>query len=368
MPRIKLSDYYSTKQLNLIKRWNVSITAIKSLAEVAQNQSGISDTYVAVVDIEGDPDSRNWEIIGWHNSTYTLTNGTEVTVRGLDLKASDGSSGYLHIDGTKTESYTDQYGNSVIVKGTTENDPVTYIDRRDYTNRLQRVETLNSDLQSEVDPFVNGTWTAFQDGQINASDVISRNNLMFRYGTDALNNSNQSLYDSTAALASMGLDTPNINNTGSMTVVYEGVTYEGMVLAREAPNGTWETNTTYNTAEIGGTVLLATTDGQRIDMEGEFTLQEMKNQDGDQIEETQATKVVYKTSNTSEILDKMNRILELRAQVEATKPKAGGGGTSTDDDGNGFLEALASFLGISAGAAAVVLLGAGVVVYKVYTP
>ncbi len=54
-------------------------------------------------------------------------------------------------------------------------------------------------------------------------------------------------------------------------------------------------------------------------MEETFTLQEMKNQDGDQIEETRATKVVYKTSNTSELLDKMDQIAELRAQIEATK-------------------------------------------------
>jgi len=371
--REAIESYYASKQMNMIERWNVSVRAMLSAEEVAQNQSEVSDDLVQMSfayggdtywrGLEENLVTKEVELVngstkdvlmmkGYSNSDYTVFYGVWGTKKG---------------DGSDTDVASSQQSD-IRVKGPTENhDDVFLMKSQGYETAWDQTQAMNSDLQSEVDPFVNSTWTAYQNGEINASDVISRNNLMFRYGTDALNNSNQSLYDSTAALSTMGLDTPNINSTGSMTVEYEGVTYEGMVLAQEAPNGTWETGTTYNTSNIGGTVLLATTDGQRIDMKGEFTLQEMKNQDGDQIEETQATKVVYKTSNTSELLDKMDRIIELRQQIEATKPKASTGGGDSGD-GSGLLKALASFLGISAGAAAVVLIGAGVLVFKIYTP
>jgi len=372
--RAAVSDYYASKQVNMIERWNVSVASMLSAEEVAKNQSGVDDAFVQFAfttsqgtfyrDISDNIQTREVELV----------NGSTKDVKMIKTYSNSDYTVWYSVWGTKKSdgSDTDVASSSeswVRVKAPDSNyEKIVMMEHGGYETAWDQTQAMNSDLQSEVDPFVNSTWTAYQNDEINASDVISRNNLMFRYGTDALNNSNQSLYDSTAALSTMGLDTPNINNTGSMTVVYEGVEYTGMVLAQEAPNGTWETGETYNTSNIGGTVLLATTDGQRIDMKGEFTLEAMKNQDGDQIEETQATKVVYKTSNTSELLNKMERIAELRAQIEATKPKAGGGGTSDGGDGPGFLEALASFLGISAGAAAVVLLGAGVVVYKVYTP
>jgi len=370
--RAAISDYYASKQVNMIERWNVTVESMLSAEEVAKNQSGVDDAFVQYAfttsqgtfyrDISSDVSTREVELV----------NGSTKDVKMIQTYSNSDYTVYYSVWGTKKGdgSDTDVASSSeswVRVKAPDSNyDKIQMMKHGGYETAWDRTQALNTDLQNEVDPFVNATWTAFQNGEINASDVLSRNNLMFRYGTDALNNTDQSLYDSTAALASMGLDTPNINSTGSMTVVYEGVTYEGMVLAREAPNGTWETGTTYNTSNIGGTVLLATTDGERIDMEGEFRLESMKNQDGDQIEETQATKVVYKTSNTTELLNKMEEIAELRAQIEATKPKAGSGGTS--GDGSDFLAALASFLGISAGAAAVVLVGAGVLVFKIYSP
>ncbi len=393
-----IQDYYAKKQVNKVERWNVSIASYEQMRETAENQSGITqapldpidgakpmdgshtpgDSYVGFTGSQstaGDGDRKSAVLWEFTTREVELVNGSTKEAKAVKFAVSDLDDNSQEETLTMTPTsgqLSTGWGVTVdklaVQPPNEDYDRVDYLNPSGYKERFNKVETMNSDLQSEVDPFVNGTWTAFQDGQISASDVISRNNLMFRYGTDALNNSNASLYDSTAALSTMGVDTPNINSTGSMTVEYDGVEYTGMVLAREAPNGTWETGTTYNTSEIGGVVLLATTDGERIDMEGEFTLQEMKNQDGDQIQETQATKVVYKTSNTTELLDKMERILELRAQVEATKPKAGGGGTSDVDGGSGLFESLAAFLGISAGAAAVVVLGVGVIAVKIYSP
>ena len=364
-----IADYYATKQVNLIERWNVTIQGSYTLQKVAENQTGISDDYV---DAMGSGSAWEYSYDSFLTKTGSqsvgLVNGSSAPVTSVTAKSGNSEGGFsaylvndpgaddgdVKFDGIVVRAPNSNYEDKVLVRFS------------NYESRWDRIETLNSDLQSEVDPFVNATWTAFQSGEIRASDVISRNNLMFRYGTDAVGNDNSSLYDNTAALATMGLSSPNLSSTGSMTVEYEGVTYTGMVLAQEAPNGSWQAGTTYNTSNIGGTVLLATTSGERIDMKGEFTLQAMKNQDGDDIQETQATKVVYKTSNTSELLAKMDRIIELREQIESTKPKAGGGGTTSD--GSSLLDQLAALLGISAGAAAVVLVGVGVLVFKFYSP
>ncbi len=301
-----IQDYYAAKQVNQIERWNVSRQAIVDMAETAKNQSGIGSEYVHTYADTG-VDKEN-SISGTADpDTETLVNGSTHQVAALWVDRKDGFGGDISLVDPKADST--EVSGSWTIRGVDVKPPnedyseIRVISPGKMHARYEKISTLNSDLQSEVDPFVNSTWEAFQNDQIQAYDVISRNNLMFRYGTDALNNTNQSLYDSTAALATMGLDTPNLNSTGSMTVVYDGSEYTGMVLAQEAPNGTWETNRTYNTENIGGTVLLATTDGQRIDMKGNFTLKAMKNQDGDEIEETQATKVVYRTSNTTELLE-----------------------------------------------------------------
>jgi len=373
-----VQDYYATKQVNMIERWNVTVAATATLRKTAENQSGINSRYVRVDSPTHSHDGHTdqpWIKDVNATTTVSLVNASSHGVKAIVVDENHEDCGpecwgnqeyyYTLASGVSTNEQNTAY-NIEVMPPNSDYEKVEYLHFAEYKTRWDRVETLNSDLQNEVDPFVNATWTAFQNDEINASDVISRNNLMFRYGTDALNNSNQSLYDSTAALSTMGVATPNINSTGSMTVIYRNVSYTGMVLAQEAPNGTWETNTTYNTENIGGVVMLATTEGERIDMEGNFTLQEMKNQDGDQINQTSATKVVYRTSNTSEVLDKMERILELRAQIEATKPKAGGGGTTSD--GSSLLDRLAAFLGVSVGAAAAVLVGVGVLAFKIYSP
>ena len=54
-----------------------------------------------------------------------------------------------------------------------------------------------------------------------------------------------------------------------------------------------------------------------------------------------ATEVVYKTSNTSEQLEKMQRISELRKEVEAKQQSAGGGGSGSPIDPKYLLGVLA---------------------------
>jgi len=395
-----IQEYYAVKQRNMIENWQVSVVSYRTLHETASSEENITqdplersksaaapvnqgyystDSYVAFT---GSPNVDSYASVlvmsDFTNRSVTLVNGSTEQARAIEFAYYDGQNS--EIDGTRymtidegQVSKNDATARKLVVEPPNDTyDRAVYMDPDDYAKSWERVETLNDDLQSEVDPFVNETWDAYESGQINSSDVLSRNTQMFEYGVDATNDSSRNLYNVVAALSSMGLDTPSIAGAGTMEVRYAGETYNGLVMAREAPNGSWTAGETYNTSEIPGVVMLATTEGEQINMEGEFTIQAINAEDGTTVKHVNATKTVYKTSNTTELLNKMDEISSLRAQVEAyearLEAKGAGGGTSGGDGGSGLLESLAAFLGISAGAAAVVLVGVAVVVYRVYTP
>jgi len=339
----------------LLASWNVTVRGADTLQERAENESAISAKYVAVSHtssiITGD------DLFDTGNASVTLTNGSSHGTATLYYKNwySDTDAGWGPNGGKGTTAsahmdkalpvYQDGSGDAYekvrvyVEPPTQDHSQVTVINIRTFHDRWNRIEDQNDALQSEVDVFVNNTWGAYDSGQINSSDVLSRDTQMFRYGAEASNGSD--LYTTVAALSQMGLDTPEPNGTGTMTVVYDNVEYHGLVMAREAPNGTWESNTTYNGSAIDGPVFLATTDGRQIDLDGEFRISSISSTDGSSIQNVTATKVVYKTSNTSELLEKMDQISELRKQVEAKQQSAGGGGSGSPIDPKYLLGALA---------------------------
>jgi len=326
--RQAISEYYAVKQKNLIEEWNISITSAITLRERAMNESEVDNRLLyqyssmkgynhhGTFPINSDPT----EVI-----QMSLVNGSDHPAVGLRV---DDGNGYA---GTKGPSFTgnDMHTALVVTAPNDNYDRVHYLDYQDFGDRWSAIQSQNDNLQDEVDPFVNNTWDAYESGQINSSDVLSRNTQMFRYGAEASNGSD--LYTTVAALSQMGLDTPELNGTGTMTVTHDNVEYHGLVMAREAPNGTWEANTTYDGSNIDGPVFLATTDGRQIDLDGEFRISSISSTDGSSIDNVTATEVVYKTSNTSEQLEKMQRISELRKEVEAKQQSAGGGSGSPID-------------------------------------
>jgi len=133
----------------------------------------------------------------------------------------------------------------------------------------------------------------------------------------------------------MGYDTPNLTESGTMTVEYKGVSRTGVLMAQQAPNGTWGVNTTYNTSNINGTVFMATTDGKKVDFADgeEFTIVAMTAKDGSQINSTRTTKYAYKTADTQELLDMQQQLIDLRQEIEDREPSGAGfslGSASTE--------------------------------------
>jgi len=371
--RVAIGEYYAVKEVNLIEQWNGTVTAWRDMKDVAQSESGISKDYVTMAEYDGTTwyggsDSHSVEIV---TETVTLSNGSTHDVKAIDATVIF-NGGYqtkfrISLVNGVSDSGDTWGGEPKQFRVTAPNDNYDnqlYVDFSAYSARYEKVGSQNDALQSEVEVFVNNTWDAYESGEIDASDVLSRNTQMFRYGNSALNGSN-STYDVTAALSSMGLASPELNGTGSMVVRYQDTEYNGLILARNAPSGGWEAGTTYASSNISGPVLLASTGGETIEVDGEFTVTSIRAEDGTEIQTVETQKTVYKTSNTTELLEKMERIEELRKEIESREPKAGGGGT--DDGGDGLLNQLAAALGVSVGAAVVVVAGVGLVAVRVYS-
>ncbi|MXR39805.1 hypothetical protein GRX01_00315 [Halobaculum sp. WSA2] len=378
--REAIAKYYAVKQVNLIEHWNASAESLNTSARIARNESELDQDAVfsatGSVNDPYNPTEKRFEDVD-KQGRVTLVNGSEWGARRIIAETWEGGNGNTR---THPATITDHYvagswdaqgGNTITynitgmrVEPPNDNyDAYTYVRYSDYASRWDRMEAQNDALQEEADVFVNNTWEAYESGEIDSADVLSRNTQMFRYGNAALNGS-ESTYDVTAALSSMGLASPELNGTGSMVVQYQNTEYNGLILARNAPSGGWDSGTTYNTSNITGPVLLATTGGETIELDGEFSVASITAEDGSEIERVETRKVVYKTSNTSEQLDKMNRILELREEIESREPKASG----TAETNEGFFEYIAQLLGVSVGAAAAIIAVAGLLYFKLTTP
>ena len=326
-----IADYYTEKQINLIEQWNATVAAHETMRQQAEMEDGINPNFVTV-SLEND--IHDTHDIRYGTATVTLPDDTQHTVRTVKhVGEIGGLTGEVVVHpGMDPESsvFNPASGRSsnishLKVKAPNSNyDPLLYADTHEYRDMFLQIQNQNDNLQSETDVFVEGTWSEFDSGQINATDVLSTNTAMSEYGTRSADES-EGLWRSTAALSMMGYDTPDLNNSGMMTVEYKGVEHTGLLMAKNAPGGAWEVNTTYHVSNISGPVFMTTTGGKKIDFQdGEmFTIVGMTAKDGSAINSTQTTKYRYKTANTSELLEVQNQLMDLRQEIEDREPDAG---------------------------------------------
>lgn len=136
---------------------------------------------------------------------------------------------------------------------------------------------------------------------------------------------------------------------GGASVNLSGALYTDW--APSATNGTWETNTTYDTSNSGGESVVfldSTQDGQPpgyYTLNGSFTVNELYDAaEGTEVNSTTNQDYNTQTFNASLTKDEVQRILEYREQYEDNwAPTIGGGGLSGV---GGFLDGLSSALGV----------------------
>lgn len=346
--REAVSDYYAVKQINLIQSWNSTAKSAMYLRERAEQEANINKYMVQGRDRYSDhknspgtgPDY--FEITDWNDSAQvTLVNSSTRTSHALLVEDTTytGDTGKAHV--ASGEVAIDdgggghRYAHKVQVAAPDSNyDHMDYVFYQDYKDRWDRIEAKNTALQDEADLFVDAIWQDLEDGNTDATDILSRNSKMFEYGTATQQNG--TYYDSIAAAAGMGLETPDLNETGQMTITDGGgATHDGILHARNAPdNGTWTVGETYDPDNITGPVFMSTTEGETLELTRPFTLDGATDTDGNERSTVDTTRYNYQTANTSELNNKYADLLRLTGQLQersesVDSESSGGGGSSS---------------------------------------
>jgi hypothetical protein len=210
---------------------------------------------------------------------------------------------------------------------------IYYSDFSNNSDRWSRIERKKDDLQTEVDAYVDATYQDYQDGKINSSDVLSRTTTMFEYGTDAQNGS---YYDMIGATAAMGLESPDLNETGQMTITDgAGTTYDGMLFGKP-PSGQWEVGKTYDPSNISGPVQFATVGGELKELRRPFTVEGATDKQGNSRSVVGTQRYNYKTANTSETTSKYSDLLGLTGDLQQRSESVGSNGGGGSSGGGGL--------------------------------
>ncbi|MFA1612424.1 hypothetical protein [Halobellus rubicundus] len=338
--RQAISAYYTKKQRNLISAWNTHVTNVNVTETNAENFSDIGSGFIS------------WNAIGQTRGDYggpvqridtvnvTLLNGSVVESRRIvfTYKWSNGPNGY-------TDRRVDEKVTALNSRNTTApsavNKPTTgveltvsapnsnfndqiILDSTEYTDTAHQIEQYNNNLQDQANDLVNKTYEDFESGQINATDLLSRTNLMFQYGSAAANGT-ASYANILAATSAMGVPTPDLNNTGTMTISYQNANHTGMLFGNP-PNGSWEVNKTYNPANFSDPVLFIREDGTRMQLDQNFTLDGAYTSAGKTKEVVKTVEYNYVTSNSSEVNQLIRDLGNLSREIDQRQMNNGAGG------------------------------------------
>ncbi|QDX39847.1 hypothetical protein [Salarchaeum sp. JOR-1] len=453
-----IKEYYAVRERNLLAKYNAHIAQLGYIGNTAYNDSGIPNGMLSFGWSGSNYDSYMKSTTGSvtvtdsYTTTTTLLNGSTVPLRGLNVSIfaqytndyeamNTRTPATVSLEDTQASGYasgsafkvtTRPYANVAAVHGA--NESLSAPQKR--VLNFTKYQSLRSDIEAAVaqlkanynTDFAQTLISGWRDGRINASDVVTPEMLAQQYAT-AYNQTGASIYQ-WATLATMGLDSPDLENTSYLTVsylkptdiryvtlsasgntsalgpynvsvggepvgqivtangttrtiqvpiprdvntsklgnqpptvtieTYDGfstawssdevdvgetttlqnvtitaesaqrwkrVTESGMLFARNAPNGTWTTNTTYKTSEIPGTEFFAPAGKytQITKLGGEFTIKQIVTDSGS-VSSLDTRDYNYQTSNASDFVEDLRELEKVREDAESRLPTAGGGG------------------------------------------
>mgnify|MGYP000451120976 CR=1 FL=1 len=353
-----VADYYSVKQRNLIAAWNTSLTVANSSWQTAKNTTGVNSDYVFVGpgssatydDVRVSPDHFN------ATTSVTLTNSSTHTVPGVKFsKASYDGTMFMLSGKQSLEAFT--YWAMGVRAPDSNYDRVRFLDSTKYVDRWNQIESQNTDAQNQLDTFINNTYASYQQGDINASDLVDPYLGARDYSPE---NSSQFQDWSLRTLSALGLNSPeNLSNIGRMTVLTGSASYDGILMSDGTPSGGFTVGQTYNASNLEGLQFVALADGGSKELSGEFTLESAETADGTTIQENKSVtynNITYETANTSEFQALQDELDGLTAEINAKQQQqrnAGGGGLFPDFGFGG----MSAPVGLIAAGAVVFLLG-----------
>ncbi|WP_191907463.1 hypothetical protein [Haloarcula sp. CBA1131] len=342
-----VADYYAKKQVNLMNEYAVLAQNYDYLHGIANNESSISstldsnqDTFVGTYHTHPYGDGGQIEYQGLNSVSYTLTNGSSHTYQapkvfvdaGYDsgdninptltahtapnnVESSAGSGrSSVHLESLMIRAPNDNYQNLKVVQW------------QEFNTLNSEIQSQNSQVQSDMDTLAENTYSAYQAGEINNSDLVDP------YVLANQQSAGDDFQGWTAAqLTLMGQNSPeNFDQIGSFNITTEsGTQYEGVLFSQENPaSGQFEANNTYNPNQIGGTQYVVTSD-RIVELESNFTVDDITTTDGQTVQNVTIQKTTYETSNVTELKQQYEDLAYKRAQIEARekalKQSAGGG-------------------------------------------
>ncbi len=375
-----IENYYTTKELNLIDRWNVNVQTVKTLYQRANNTSGVSSDFVTVGK-NGNPDGGAHDPVelakdGFSTTSHTVNNGTSAQVDTLGVTYSGSENtpagvyyGYWTTSVNEWMTLNDDSaaGDQVIVRPTDNLTSKVVVPGHEFRNTSQQIDQRSEQTKKEVAVYIEESLApAVENGELNATSYVSPATLAQEYAQEY--NDSNSYIRATAIAAYSGMDAPNLSETGSMTVTHDGTTYEGLLLSQEAPSGGWESGETYDPALLSGIQMfaLAGENSSIVELDGPFTVESIQGTDGEEIQTATTYNVTYETANTSEdYAELQEEIRTLNEQIEERQAQATGGGSDTTTN-TGLLDQLAAALGVSVGAAVAVIAAAALLAARFY--
>lgn len=339
--RQAVRDYWATHQLSLIQSWNASAQTVEFLNERAMNATGVGDYFVSRRgSIQGSNPGYSLE-----DATLSLTNSTSTGVERLRYNYANYDDSMIALG--KYNSDTGDWYGAEVSEAPYQNGKIFLLESQDWNRIWNEMEASSSETVSQVDTFANNTYEAYQDGDINTSDLIDPYLARARLAPE-----NDSDYQAWAltALAGLGTATPEtLENTGRMVVLDEttNTTLDGILLSQELPaNDTFSVGETYNASEIGGGQYVVTASGT-VELTGEFTPQSFETKDGTVQQSVTYKNVTYQTANLSDYRNLMRELSTLQAEIDARQEEANRGTTGIPLSGIGEEQII--FLAVAGG-------------------
>jgi len=360
-----ISQFYSRIEYNRIQAWKEQVSTIQYIQRLAENQSGVSKSYVSVKAdedlIDGQVNNGFYaDVTGFGSTTYTLQNGTTLEVPTVQVTVGkDGetstkieefgpSSGYNESSyeagwiGSSNSPGEDLTINEVYIKPPTEQYSAKTLMRfEDYEQTFTSIESQTTSANNQMETVVNQTYSQYNAGEINTSDLLNPYDLQNQYspGSDFQG-------WAAATLAMTGTNQPtDLESTGSMQVTLEndGTQVEGIIHAPENPaSGRFETNKTYYPSNFSGPVYI-TTDSSLKEVQQPFTLTNITTFDGQHRTNFTIVEKNYTTASADDLVKLNQQLAAMQEELEARQQnqRNGFGGGFLGGDGPGGMVAVA---------------------------
>ena len=183
-----VSDYYSDRQMTLVASWNTSMATVVNMHEVAEETPGLNGisfgagatptgTVRAIESNNQVNDGYTAHYVNETTETASLANGSSVTVKSINLRLANTKPQTVNIpDGSVTQGGPNDievtWEGFEVNQTPASSSMAKAIVFDEFEAQWSAVESQEDSVLAEMDTFVDNTYSAYQQGEINNSDLV----------------------------------------------------------------------------------------------------------------------------------------------------------------------------------------------------